>query len=106
MGMPIQPLPLKLNDTNLQRLIREAAAETARVYMTPHAKQKMRERQIAPRQVYECLRKGYVSEPARINIKGNWQCTLTWRHAGDDVSVAAALERDDGGDWVIVVTAF
>jgi hypothetical protein len=48
MGMPIQPIPFKLNDTNLQRLIREAAADTARVFFSPHAKKRMRERKITP----------------------------------------------------------
>jgi hypothetical protein len=76
MGMPTEPIPLKLNDANLQRLIREAAADTARVYFPKHATQRMRERAITPTQVYECLRRGSVSEPAHMNLHGNWQCTL------------------------------
>jgi hypothetical protein len=47
-----------------------------------------------------------VSEPAHTNIQGNWQCTLTRRNAGDEVRVAAAIERAKDGDWVIVTTAF
>lgn len=66
----------------------------------------MRERKITPTQVYECLRRGAVSEPAHLNIHGNWQCTLTWRHAGEEITAAAALERDDNGDWVAVVTVY
>ena len=106
MGMPTQPTPLKLNDANLQRLIRDAASDTARVFFPKHAKQRMLERNITPTQVYQCLRRGSVSEPAHMNLHGNWQCTLKWRHAGDDVSVAAALERDDDGHWVVVITVF
>jgi hypothetical protein len=64
----------------------------------------MRERKITPTQVYECLRKGSISDHARANIKGNLQCTMTWRHAGDEVSVAAALERDGDGNWIAVIT--
>jgi hypothetical protein len=104
--MPPNPIPLKLNDSNLQRLIREIAANTGRVFFTPHAKQRMRERKITSTQVYACLRHGGVSEPAHVNIKGNWQCTLTWQHAGDEISVSAALERDENGDWVAVVTTY
>jgi hypothetical protein len=106
MGMQNQPIPFKLNDTNLQRMIREAAADTARVFFTSHAKKRMRERKITSTQVYECLRKGVISDHARVNIKGSYQCTMTWRHAGDEVSVAAALERDDAGNWVAIVTVF
>ena len=47
MGMPAESIPLKLNDANLQRLIHEAAADTARVYFPKHATQRMRERAIA-----------------------------------------------------------
>jgi hypothetical protein len=104
--MSTQPIPLKLNDDTLQRLIREAAADTARVFLTPHVRKRMKERKIASTQIYECLRRGHVSEPAHVNIYGNWQCTLTWRHAGDDVSVAAVLERDENGDWIAVVTTY
>jgi hypothetical protein len=52
------------------------------------------------------LRNGMVSEPAHTNIQGNWQCTLTRRNAGDEVRVAAAIERAKDGDWVTVTTAF
>ncbi|WP_322094580.1 DUF4258 domain-containing protein [Paraburkholderia bannensis] len=105
MGMPTQPTPFRLNDANLQRLIRETAQDTARVFMSPHAKRRMRERKITPTQVYDCLRRGSVFEP-HTNSKGHWQCTLMRRSAGDDITVVAVLERDEGGDWVVVVTVF
>ena len=106
MGMTIQSIPFRLNDVNLQRLIRETAEDTARVFISPHAKKRMRERKITPTQIYDCLRRGSVTEPAHTNSKGHWQCILNRRSAGDDVNVAAVLERDEHGDWVIVVTVF
>jgi hypothetical protein len=106
MGMPIQPIPIRLNDVNLRRLIREAAVDTARVFFTPHTKKRMRERKITPTQIHDCLRHGSVSEPAHTNAKGHWQCSLTRRHAGDEVTVVTVLERDENGDWVVVVTVF
>jgi hypothetical protein len=45
-----------------------------------------------------------VVEPAHRNIRGNWQCTLEARLAGDQVRVAAALLTDTDGEWVMVVT--
>jgi hypothetical protein len=66
----------------------------------------MRERTITPTQVYECLRRGSLPEPAHMNLHGNWQCTLKWRHAGDDVSAGATLERDENGHWIVAITVF
>jgi hypothetical protein len=106
MGMNPVTIPFVLNDRNLLRLLRAAARETSRVFMTSHAKQRMRQRRITPTQVYDCLRKGVITEPAHVNIHGHWQCTLMRRNAGDEVCVAAALERNDNGDWIAVVTVF
>lgn len=99
------PYRSSINDANLRRLIQEAVADTAKVFFTPHAKKRMRERKITPTQIYDCLRRGIVCEPAHLNIHGNWQCTMTRKHAGDDVTVAVALHREDG-DWVAVVTVY
>ncbi len=105
-GVNSVTIPFVLNDRNLLRLLRAAARDTSRVFMTSHAKQRMRQRKITPTQVYDCLRKGAITEPAHVNIHGHWQCTLMRRNAGDDVCVAAALERNDDGDWVAVITVF
>lgn len=102
----IAPIPFRLNDENMRRLLREAASDTSRVFITTHAKQRMRQRRITPTQVYDCLRNGAISEPAHLNIKGHWQCTLLRRHAGDEISVAAALERNDDGNWIAVLTVY
>lgn len=106
MGIPNQSIVFTLNDDNLKRMIREAATDTSRVFFSPHAKKRMKQRKITPTQVYDCLRNGSVCEPAHVNIHGNWQCTLTRRHAGDEVTVAAALERDGQGNWVTVITVY
>jgi len=104
--MTDEPTPFRLNDRNLRRLISETAKDAGRVYFTPHAKQRMRERKIDSEQVLDCLRNGAVSESAHTNLYGNWQCTLSRRNAGDEISVAAALERAEDGTWVIVITVF
>jgi hypothetical protein len=108
LGLPRSdaPLPFRLNDRNLRRLIRETADEAQRVFFTPHARQRMRERKIDSDQVLDCLRNGVVSESAHVNMHGNWQCTLCRRNAGDEISVAAALERAEDGTWIIVIAVF
>lgn len=87
-------------------MIREAAGDSARVFFTPHARKRMKQRKITPTQIYDCLRSGIICESAHVNIHGHWQCTLTRRHAGDEVTVAAALERDANGEWVAVITVY
>lgn len=104
--MSDEPIPFRLNDRNLRRLISETAKDTGRVFLTPHAKRRMRERRINRGQVFDCLLNGVVSESAHENMHGNWQCTLTRLNAGDMISVAAALERADDGDWIIAITIF
>ena len=106
MGMTDEPIPFRLNDRNLRRLISETAKDTSRVFLTLHARQRMRERKINRGQVFDCLLNGVVSEPAHENMHGNWQCTLTRLNAGDAISVAAALDRADNGDWIVVITVF
>ncbi|WP_287189267.1 DUF4258 domain-containing protein [Paraburkholderia sp.] len=105
-GMPPEPIPFRLNDSNLRRLISDTAKDSGCVFITPHAKKRMRERRITLAQVLDCLRNGRVSEPSHTNLQGNWQCTLTRRNAGDEVRVAAAIERTEDGDWAVVITVF
>jgi len=105
MGME-QPLPFKMNDANMLRIIREIAEDTSRVFIVKHAKKRMRERKISQTQVYMCLRKGNVVEPAHLTIYGDWKCTLQYRYAGDEINVSVALEREENGDYLAVITVF
>ena len=100
------PVPLPLNDANMLRVIRELAQDSGNVFVEPHAKQRMRQRHITLTQVIECLRKGVIDEPAHTNIRGNWKCTLRHLHAGDVIRLVAAIEKDENGDWIAVVTVF
>lgn len=102
----VQAIPLPLNDANMLRIIRELAQDTGNVFIEPHARKRMKKRSITPTQVYACLRKGVIDEPAHENIRGNWKCTLRHQHAGDLVRLVAVLEKDEAGDWIAVVTVF
>jgi hypothetical protein len=101
-----KPVALPINDANMLRIIRELAQDTVNVFFEPHAKKRMKQRGITTTQVYACLRKGVIDEPAHENIRGNWKCTLRHQHAGDLVRLAAAIEKDESGDWIAVVTVF
>ncbi len=88
------------------RIIRRLAQDSCNVFVTSHAKTRMRQRRITLAQVLACLRKGAICEPAHQDISGDWKCTMMYRWAGDEVSVAAALHRDEDGEWIAVVTVF
>ena len=98
-------MPLfRMNDASLRRRIAEVVADSSRMVITRHAMQRIRKRRVTPTQVLHVLRKGVVAEPAHLNIKGNWQCTVEAHIAGDTIKVAAALATDSAGEWVIVIT--
>ena len=82
----------------------ELAADSSRVIVLPHAKQRMKKRRILLTQVLHCLRRGNVIEPAHLDIKGCWKCTLESTISGDVVRVAAAVDKSDTGEFVLVIT--
>ena len=93
-----------MNDVSLGRKIALLAADSSRVVILPHAKKRMRQRHILLTQVLHCLRRGRVVEPAHRDIKGCWKCTLEVLISGDLVKVAAALDKDEVGELVLVIT--
>jgi len=97
----IEPLPFVLNDANFIQRLRKAAD---RLVITPHARQQMRKRRITRMQVDSCLRHGRVVEPAHLTMHGDWKATIEHSVAGDIINVAVALERQEDGDYAVVVT--
>jgi len=95
-----------MNDATLLRIIRGIAKDTSRIFIVRHARQRMRERKISMSQVYRCIRKGHITEPAHLTIHGAWKCTLQHRCAGDQINVSVALEREENGDYLAVITVF
>ncbi|WP_108986013.1 DUF4258 domain-containing protein [Candidatus Phycosocius bacilliformis] len=49
------PLPMRLNDANARRLLREIAQDSSNVIFTAHARKRMKERKITSMQVLACL---------------------------------------------------
>lgn len=90
MGDDVQPI--QMTRAAAVRFIRETAQVTARVVIPYHATGRMRSKHITRKQVHDCLRQGFITEGPFQNIKGNWQCTMYRRLAGEDISVAVALD--------------
>lgn len=97
----VDAIPMKLSDSGFAKLVNKLSKDSANVFITGHAKARMKERKIIRGHIDECLRKGRVIEPAHINIHGNWQATMTRRVAGLSVKVAVVVDIDKR---VIVVT--
>lgn len=88
------------------RLIHDLARDSDNVFIGPHARKRMKQRHITRTQVAKCLLKGSLSESAHRDAHGDWACTLHYQWAGDDVHAAVAIECDENGDWIAVVTVF
>jgi len=96
--------PIRLTDAGFLKKLRAIAKDSQRVVLTKHARQRMRERRINLRQIMECLRKGFIHEPAHVTIHGDWKATLEHHCAGDVVRVAVAIERQENEELAVVVT--
>lgn len=87
----------------LQKHIRALSANTSRVFITAHAKSRMRSRRISINEVYECLRNGVIKRAPEPNpSKGSLECRMERYVAGCECAVVVALD-DDNPD-VLVVT--
>lgn len=97
---------IELTGTRALQIIREAAKESVRVFLTAHAQKRMTQRNITLVQVLRALRLGRLSEgPTRDTMKGGWRCTVEHYSAGDSVGVAVAIESIQS-TGVTVITVF
>lgn len=94
---------MRLSVPAARKIIRQAAADTARVSFTLHALRRMRQRKITRRQVMQCLQQGVITEEPAPDRHGNWACHVERLVAGDPTSVAVVIEGDGS---LIVITAF
>lgn len=74
------------------------------LFLTDHAKLRMKERKVSSKQVYECIAKGGIDEPAHITAHGDWAATVGYFTGGDYIKVAVAISKDDKGDLIVVIT--
>jgi Domain of unknown function (DUF4258) len=67
---------LRMTKPEALRVVRDAARDSARVFLTPHAEQRIYQRKITRTQVLDCLRKGSIIEGPAPTINGEWECTV------------------------------
>lgn len=89
-----------------QKLIKDIAADSSRVVFTIHAEKRMRQRKITRIQVLRCLTHGRISEGPARSMKGNLEMRMEVMSAGEMITVVAALEKDDSGNFAVIITVF
>lgn len=85
-------IPINLSAPVAQRLVREVAADSSRVFLTRHARVRMRERKIDRTQVFDVLRRGRIAEAPARQPGGEWKFTMQRITMGNDVTVAVVLD--------------
>lgn len=99
-------LVMNLNVATAQQVLREVAEDSARVFFTDHAEERMQTRCITRVQVLRCLRHGRIVEGPVRDVRGNWALKVEVLSAGDVLTVAAALDHDEHGNLVVVITTY
>ncbi|EDX0371751.1 DUF4258 domain-containing protein [Salmonella enterica] len=97
-------IPYPLTRSKALEIIRDLARTSSRQFYTRHAKERMRERGFSTTDVLDCLQKGRISEGPFQAANGNWQFTMVWFRAGAHIQVVAALDTDDEGNYLIIIT--
>lgn len=97
-------LPFPLPKKKALEIIRDIASNSGRVFYSPHARERMVDREITMPDVMECLTRGQITEgPARMP-KGDWRFTISWFRAGSPLQVVGAIDIDDDGTYLVIVT--
>ena len=101
------PIPYRLNDANALKLLRDVAKDSGRVVLLPHARKRMKERQITLAQVLTVLRTASLAESAACDLYGNWKMTVKGMTCGQSITAACAIEmQEEPGKRVLVITLF
>lgn len=96
-----------MNKSIARNVIKACSEDSARVRVTEHAFQKMKERGITLKQVLNCLKSGNISEgPYQEAGKETWKCNVDGISAGQFIRVVVAIDMRVTPEQSIVVTAF
>lgn len=93
------------SNPQLSKHIRFIAKNTVSVFITDHAKVRMKQRKVTSQEVYECLQLGQIfREPEENKEKGSFECLMERYVSGRQLGVVVALCDEDPD--AIVVTFF
>lgn len=97
---------LDLDPVRALQIVREIAEDSARVFFTEHAEKRMKQRKISRTQVLKCFAHGQITEGPVRSASGNWTLTMEVLTAGDIVTVVSALDHDEDGNYILVITSY
>lgn len=96
------PLRNKSNQ-EIERHIRGVASDSSRVFITQHAQDRMGQRRVTDIEVIECLRRGSIQRPPKLNrATGDLKCRM--EHFGPSRNIAVVVALNDLDPDLIVVT--
>lgn len=98
------PLPFPLPKKKALEIIRELSEVSERIFYSPHAKVRMIERGVTMPDVMDCLGKGQITEGPFQQPGGDWRFTISWFRAGSPLQVVGAIDVDDDGTFLVIVT--
>ncbi|GMR17672.1 MAG: hypothetical protein BMS9Abin33_0065 [Gammaproteobacteria bacterium] len=95
---------MELSASKAKKFLLEITENSSRVFFTRHAEKRMKQRKITRPQIIRCLQSGAITEGPARGISGNWEMRMEVLSVGDPVTVVAALDNDEQGNFVIVIT--
>jgi len=100
-------VPMRLSAAKAREMIKSLANDSSKIVWTGHGKIRKGQRSITRKQVINCLLHGaFIEQPCYDVIHGGFKFTMQTRDSGDLINVAAALHKNDNGDYVVVITVF
>jgi hypothetical protein len=97
-------LPFPLSKKKASEIIRELSYRSERVFYSKHARSRMIEREITMPDVMDCLRRGQVTDGPYQAPGGDWRFTISWFRAGSPLQIVGAIDVDEDGKYLVIVT--
>jgi hypothetical protein len=95
---------LNLSNAALQKHIQALARDSAKVFITVHARDRMLELGVSDLEVIDGLRHGVIQRPPQLDRKtGHVKCRM--EHFGPSRNLAVVAALDEADPSVVVVTA-
>lgn len=95
-----------LTEIEAKRKLREFAKDTSKIKLSPHVRERMKQRCISLKQIICCFEHGDIAEGPYLDNRGYTRLNVTVRTAGEFITTTVVIRNHDNGDFSIVVTTF
>ncbi len=93
-----------MNDVQAKNIILQCLKQSERIFFSNHAKERMQQRLISDTEVNSALKHGRIIESACQTPRGSYKTTLESYEAGRNIQVAVAINSNDSGECLVIVT--